>query len=220
MILRVLVLSTCFIFGAFLPSFAAENQNQLDAGFTLLSDGSAYHSGTGLRCPADLKQVARSATRQYNTNPMDTACSYHGKGDVTTFYLSDYDIPFDDYMKNANLAILYGGRQPQLDGKGGVKLYADHDPEASQACTLAGLLFIAAQSENQAPKKVVPFQAAVFKAQNKLTMVAITEANDMWLKLRYTLHDSSTSTSVDFCTKGIDSMMSIYSNVKNETNVK
>jgi len=217
MISRALILSTVFMFGAVLPSLAAENPKQPDAGFTLLSDGSAYHDGTGLRCPASLKDVTRTSTRQYNTNPMDAACSYDGEGNVTTFYLSDYDLPFDAYMKDAVLAILYGGRQPQLDGKGGVKLYADHDTEASQACTLAGLVFLAAQSESQPSDKTIPFQAAVFRAQDKLTMVALSEANDMWLKLRYTLHDSSKSTPVDFCTKGIDSMMSIYSSVKDET---
>ncbi len=168
------------------------------SGFSPTTDGGFVHGGTGLVCPPTLLGLLPTAQREYGDQHKDASCGYKRDKIFATVYLSELNYSFDE-MFQSSVASIYQGSF----GEG-----AKVDEEASQACTLSGLL-VGASSENQS-QTPYKFQPAVLYSPDFLTMVQLTEIDGKFLKLRYTLKWEPKEHGLDLCMQGSEALREVY----------
>jgi len=171
-------------------SYQVTDRKALSPEFISLENGSKYQARTGLLCPPIIAGMTLEDTYTYRADGTDVSCSFLGENQELTIYL----YPMDDYEFNfifddAMRAIL---QSKQSQG-------FRHDPQASQICTLQGLLLAAVISEDatsgggigvsaSGDKEGTPYtyETGILTSDELFTALALHEVDGQFLKLRYT----------------------------------
>lgn len=205
-----LILSACSTTS---PAENAAVNNKLSdvyySGFSAKADGSFVHGGTGLFCPPSLLELPYDDQHEYGDQHKDASCTYKKDETVATIYLSELDYEIGEYFQSSVASVFQG---PFGEG-------LEVDQDASQACTLGGLLMAASSSLGGASgasgsdnrnQNSYGFQPAVLYSPDLLTLIQLTEIDGKFLKLRYTLLEESQAEGLSRCVEASKALRDIY----------
>jgi len=181
---------------------AVKNEPLFYAGFNSKPDGGFVHGGTGLVCPETLLGLPSNRQDEYGDRNSDASCGYRSGDTIATIFLSELDYTFDVIFQSSVASVFQG--QSRIDNS--------VDTEASQACTLGGLIIAAAKSDegdNQASSEPYEFQAAVLRSQDVFNYVQLSKVDGKFLKLRYTLPREADD-GLNQCIEGAAALREVY----------
>lgn len=182
-------------------------------GFETLAGGETYHPGTGLVCPAEVNAGVISGQREYGTKGRDASCSYDTERGLFTVYLTESEASFRDNFGGAAAAVLQGNFGDRLS----------YDAQASTTCTLSGLMLAAADvDDGQSKSGSFTYETALFTGTDIRSLLAMSEIDGMYLKLRMTEFDEpelmqsvsdtgqGSDNSILFCVSGGQALREVY----------
>ena len=151
--------------------------------FVQMDDGQGeVHKFSGLQCPAILGDMKFDKSHIYNPNGTDVSCGWREGADrryITVYATQSPDVEFTDYWKQT-LAVVN-----QVETPRGLS----YDPDKTMACTLAGLISVAAAANKGEAKsgKAFSLETAVFTSDATTSVVTSHPAAGGWMiKVRST----------------------------------